>query len=106
MNEKDFMQSIIDLARKLNWMVYHTWNSIHSAKGFPDLVLVRRKRTIFIECKSDKGVLTEAQNDWLKALSEADNEVYVFRPSDVEECADILLRDVPPNRYEVKELII
>lgn len=92
--EKEFMASVIDLAQWLGWSCYHTWVSLHSAAGFPDLVLVKPPRVIFAELKSDRGFLKPAQALWLKALRECPGvEVYEWRPSMIEEITDILGRE-------------
>jgi len=88
-------------------------------KGFPDLVLVRREvvrmsdtpdrcfhgvvifaqpnipcefpgRVIFAELKSMRGALTEEQQEWIDTLKAAGQEVYVWRPSDIEEIERVL----------------
>jgi hypothetical protein len=42
--EKQFTGQVVQLARMLGWRVYHPWLSVHSAAGFPDLVLCRPPR--------------------------------------------------------------
>ncbi len=91
LSEKDFQQRIIDRARALGWLVYHTHNSRRSTAGFPDLVLCRRGRTLFVEVKAEKGRLSEAQKEWwVELLLNVTNEVYVWRPSDLAEIEDLL----------------
>ena len=82
LTERDFSQQVIELARLRGWKVYHTWSSIHSPAGFPDLVLTRKGRLIFAELKSDKGKLTPAQEEWLASLRETAARVYEWRPTD------------------------
>jgi hypothetical protein len=55
---------------------------IIGTKGFPDVVLVRRGRVIFAECKTGKGSLTKHQRAWKKALIEAGALWYEWRPED------------------------
>lgn len=89
-SEREFTQQVIDLAHYCGWRVYHTWSSVHSPAGFPDLVLVRRERLLFVELKSERGRLTTAQEEWLGALRAVCTrrgllglpEVAVWRPSD------------------------
>lgn len=94
MSEKQFREQVIDLARWLGWRLYFTWQSIHSPAGFPDLVLVRRGRLIFVELKSEKGRLTPEQALWLKELKQIPGiEVYTWRPGDFNEVARVLRRE-------------
>ena len=89
--EREFQQQVIDLAHIFHWRVYHTWMSIHSAGGFPDLTLARGNRLIFAETKSEKGRLTLAQAEWLEILKATGKcEVYVWMPSDWPEIVKIL----------------
>ena len=87
---KDFQPLIIMMARLLGWLVYHTYDSRRSQPGFPDLVLVRGTRLIFVELKRAKGKLTDAQEEWGAALQQTAAEYYVWRPDDLEEIEKIL----------------
>jgi len=86
--ESEFEAQVRQLARLCGWLCYHTWRSIHSPAGFPDLVLVRADgrpgdaRLIFAELKTARGKLTAAQQQWLEALRQTAAEVYVWRPDD------------------------
>ena len=90
--EKDFRQQVIDLARILGYKTYFSWTSIHSPRGFPDLVLANpeQKRVIFAELKSDKGKITPQQEEWLGILKDCGQTVYIWRPGDIEAIAEIL----------------
>lgn len=84
-NEAEFTAVVLELAAWRHWRTYHTWSSMHSAKGFPDLVLLRPPRLIFSELKSEKGRLGEEQAEWLGMLRELSGvEVYVWRPHDMD----------------------
>lgn len=76
------MQAIIDLARLLGWKTYHTFDSRRSEPGYPDLTLVKGRRLVFAELKTEKGRMTAAQDEWLEAFLQAGAEVCVFRPRD------------------------
>lgn len=89
LSEKDFRHQVIDLCKLLGWKHYFTWTSIHSPKGFPDLVLAR-ERIIFAELKTEKGKVTPNQQEWLDALKQANQEVYLWRPSDFDKIVEIL----------------
>ena len=91
--EKQFEAQVKDLALLFHWKYYHTWRSIHSPAGFPDDVLVR-ERVVFAELKSETGQPTPEQYFWLLALTEAGQECYLWRPSDLEtEIVDVLKGD-------------
>lgn len=55
LTEKDFQQLIIDTARALGWLVYHTHDSRRSAPGFPDLILLRPPELVVVEVKPAAG---------------------------------------------------
>ena len=96
LTEKEWSQQLVGtpakpgLARTLGWTTaYHTLRSKGSATGFPDWVLVR-ERVIFLELKTEKGHVSDAQAHWIKALVKAGAEVYVVRPRHLEEIARVL----------------
>jgi len=87
--EKQFEGQVKYLAKLFGWRYYHTWRSIHSPAGFPDVVMVRPPRLIFAELKSEKGKVSEEQWEWMEALGKV-AEVYLFRPDDFEVIKEIL----------------
>jgi hypothetical protein len=92
-SEKQWQSEVIALARDLGWLVYHTLRSKGSEPGFPDLVMVRGERVLFIEIKTMKGKLSSPQSFWLAALSHTTVEVYLWRPSDIQEAGEVLTGD-------------
>lgn len=91
--ERAFQDAIADLARMAGWTVAHfrparTRNGYRTAvaydgAGFPDLVLAHRTRGIlFIECKTNRGRLTDRQQTWLDQLTAAGAHAAVWRPAD------------------------
>jgi len=62
MTEDELLAAILDAAKYLGWRAYHVRNSkagiIQGDAGFPDLVLARKGRVLFVELKSEKGKLT------------------------------------------------
>ena len=94
-DEEAFMQRVIDLARDLGYRHYHPRDSRKSVAGWPDLVLVRPGRCLFVETKTDTGRLTAAQEDWLECLRDAGQEVHVWRPGDMAEIERVLRREAP-----------
>jgi len=90
--EADLREQVRDLCKLFRWKMYFTWRSFHSPAGFPDLVLANpeQKRVIFAELKSEKGQLTEKQKEWLDALAACGQEVYLWKPGDIEGIARLL----------------
>jgi hypothetical protein len=81
-SERGFMESLLMYARLMGWRVYHTHDSRRSEEGFPDLVMVRRGVEIFVELKTESGVVSGEQQAWLDDLAATPNGVYVWRPGD------------------------
>jgi len=89
------------LANQLGWTTYHTLRSKGSKTGYPDRTLVR-DRILFVELKREPETgkrgqplklshdVTDDQRAWLDKLANAGGEVYVWRPSDLDEIARIL----------------
>ena len=89
--EAGFQAAVIDLATRLRWKCYHSYDSRRDAPGFPDLTLVREGRLLFIELKTARGRLRPAQSAWLDALTGCFLvETYVLRPADWPEIERIL----------------
>jgi len=89
--ERDFLLSVIELATLLGWRCYHTWLSVRSASGFPDLVLVRPPRLVFAELKTGRRKPTPAQQEWLALLGACPQvEVYLWTPDCWEEIERVL----------------
>ena len=62
MSEADLQSQVTELAEKTGWLFYHTYRSDRSPAGFPDLVLVRPPRLLFVELKKQKAKRTPAQD--------------------------------------------
>lgn len=108
-SERQFQEQIVALARLNGWRVHWTWNSLHSPKGWPDLALCRLNPTargttselVFLECKTERGRLTEAQRDWLFILGAVPGVVArVVRPSDWPDIVELLSRRPAHGREE------
>lgn len=111
LTESQFQRQVTSLAQMLGWhwvhvsygpklnragavVRYTTPTTGTMAQGWPDLVLVRPKdsRLIFAELKRETGKTSPEQDtvlDILRSLSPM-VEVYVWRPSEVDEIARIL----------------
>ena len=100
MSEAELQASVIELAHVRGWMVAHFRANVliqrkdgntyratpvqADGAGFPDLVLCRRDRVLFVELKAQRGVLSPAQARWLAnlALALPDGSVFVWKPAD------------------------
>lgn len=101
-SERVWQTHVERIARTLGYRLYHTWTSVHSAAGFPDLVLVRPGvldedgcelrlgRVVFAELKTLGKDPTAPQQAWLDALAAAGADVHVWRPGDEQHVADVL----------------
>jgi hypothetical protein len=88
--EAQLQQAVIELARLLGYRVAHFrpaktergWRTPVEAdgKGFPDLVLAKPNRLVFVELKAAKGKVSDEQKDWLATLGSTGAEAYIFRP--------------------------
>lgn len=86
-SEKHLQELVRKSALLLGYKYFHVWNSIHSPRGFPDCVLAKPGRLIFVELKSATGKVTEDQQAWLDILNTiaVSVEVRVVRPADFDE---------------------
>ena len=106
-SEAEFQKAVITLAKLHRWKVMHTqpaqirpgrWITPTTGdQGFPDLVMTHPIRgTIFVELKTDKGVVSNTQWEWLNMLEDAGQEVHVWRPKDLQKISDRLAKE--PDR--------
>lgn len=84
MSERQLQELIIELAKRMGWLAYHTFDSRRSTPGFLDLVMVhpRQRRILWRELKSETGTTTPEQKAWISALSLVGADVDVWRPRD------------------------
>lgn len=108
LTEDQFWHQVTELASLLGWHWLHIRKSATGTrgaggrmmwrtpvagplgKGWPDLVLMRKGRTIFAELKSEKGKTSGDQDSVLAFLVDMGFDVYVWRPSDIEQIAELL----------------
>lgn len=86
--ERDLQDAVVDAARLFGYRVFHTrpartgkgWRTPvqYDGKGFPDLVLARPGRLMFVELKTGGGTVSQEQAGWIDVLSTTDAEMYVF----------------------------
>jgi hypothetical protein len=87
MTEAQLQSRVLGLAKFYAWDVYHTHDSRRSNPGWPDLVLIKPPRVLFVELKTHRGSLRPEQRHWLQMLRDAGQEVAVWRPADLEHVA-------------------
>jgi hypothetical protein len=88
--EREFQKQVLQLASMLGWRAYHPQLSKWSEKGWPDLVLARPPRLLFVELKSDRGKVSPHQDEWLRLLTACGQEAAVWRPADFDAIARVL----------------
>lgn len=96
--EKEFQEQVVEMAVNLHWLVYHTFDSRRSESGFPDLTMTNGKRLIFAELKREGEDPKYDQQVWLDTLTKTRMtsgerwlpEVYVWRPSNLDDIEQIL----------------
>lgn len=91
--ERQWQGQVEDLLQRFNWLYYHTWRSDHSAAGFPDITAVRDERLVFLELKTDDdkhSQPSDAQLEWLAALSRTGAHSGVYRPRDIAAVVELL----------------
>lgn len=92
MTEAELQAAVIEAAHLFKWLVHHVkpartpdgkyLTRIQGDAGFPDLVMVRGDRTLFVELKSATGRLRPEQKTWLNRLTDAHQETFVWFPVD------------------------
>ena len=102
--EDAFLRQVIELAKLRHWLIHHCrpartkkgWATpIQGDAGFPDLVLVREGRLLFVELKAQKGRVTPDQRIWLALLKDQagfhqGTGVYLWKPSDWAQIEEVL----------------
>ena len=88
--EKQFQATVIEYAERLGYLVYHTYDSRRSQRGFPDLVMVKEGRLVMAELKRETGRTKPEQAEWLRLLRSAGVEAYIWRPSTWPEIESVL----------------
>jgi|SRR5579884_1981939 len=92
--ESAFQNKVLELARLFRWRVHHMHDSRKQEwgtdSGFPDLVLCKPPRLLFVELKAADGRLTKEQSDWLCDVRSCGVEAYIWRPADFVEIGHVL----------------
>ncbi len=90
-SEADFQAQVVDLAETLGWSVFHDHDSRRNRAGLPDLELLRGPTMLRLELKTEKGIVSGAQEAYIARLKKikfvfAD----VIRPGDWDELVEVL----------------
>jgi hypothetical protein len=81
LSERDLKTNILTLASRMGWAVYHvpmTNMRNGGGRGYPDLTLARDGEVLWMELKTQVGLLTREQGMWMEALPSA----HIIRPID------------------------
>lgn len=82
MSEAVLLAHVRDAVKKLGGICYHTHDSRRSEAGFFDLVIVTAAGSLlFRELKSEKGKLSDEQEEWWRQLVRANADAGVWRPT-------------------------
>jgi hypothetical protein len=89
MSEADLQDAVIEYLQLTGWTVHAEraartadgWRTpIQGSPGFPDMVIVKGDRLMFVELKSAKGKLSPEQKVWRDVLIAAGQEWDLWRP--------------------------
>lgn len=94
MTESQLRSVVLQIAELNGWLWHYNPDSRKVRPGFPDLILVRSPRTLFVELKAERGTLKDQQKVWRNNLLAADQEWYLWRPSDLEDVVVALSPDM------------
>lgn len=103
MTEDELLEAITQAATYLGWRWTHSRRSDLALQmghsGFPDLVLARDGHVLFLELKTEAGIVSPDQRAWIDALAPEDYpgglgsqrvDVYVARPRDLDRILRLL----------------
>ncbi len=107
MSETTWQEQLLDLAHFLGWKHMFVrksigkgrkWTTATNVKGWLDLTLwsERQQRVMFVELKSEDGKPTPEQLAMMASWERAGQEVYLWRPSDLE-AAKVILQGPRPT---------
>lgn len=101
MSEDALQARVIALAKELDYLAYHTYNSRRSQPGWPDLVLgsLSRRRLVIRELKTSRGRVSPAQTAWLLVLRACGVDAGVWRPMDLLDGTILRILTAPPKEH-------
>ena len=99
MTEAELQALIVEVAELHDWLVFHDNDSRRNVAGFPDLVLVKSPRVLFLELKSEIGRVRAEQHAWMDALSRCDTIASaIVRPEHAERVIEYLQNPERPKK--------
>ena len=100
-DEKEFQAAIVKLAKELGWRISHLprvsaeveIRKLYDNTGFPDLVLAKDGKVLFLELKRLQGralhsLVSEDQWDWMQDLPPG--LAWIVGPADLQLVAELL----------------
>lgn len=90
--ERHLQDTIVEVARYTGWYVHHHYDSRRSEPGWPDLVLLKPPRALFVELKTETGKLRADQARVLELLQGCGLDVRIWRPHDLDDAIAELTR--------------
>jgi len=89
--EKDLRELVREFTVLFGWAFYFTHDARRSPEGFPDLVLVRPPRVLFVELKRETEGLSREQGAWRLALRDCPGvEYFLWGLRDADEIEETL----------------
>ncbi len=80
--ERDILKATRDILRLNGWKVWRNQQGLGSTPGRCDLEALRNRITIFIECKTAKGAMSDAQKKESEDIRKRGGEYILIRSVD------------------------
>lgn len=108
LSEAAWQSQVVGIAKQYGFTVFHPVRNQPTARGhkqqtepgWPDLVILGKRRALFMELKAEKGRIRPEQLTTLRRLHEAGCEVAILRPSDL----PLVLRVLGPQQERLHHL--
>lgn len=84
MTEVEFQATVMDAARIRGWLAVHFRQMVGNPSGWPDLILIRGRTTIYAELKREGGRVSRRQAEWIDRLRRVGADVRVWYPGDMD----------------------
>lgn len=101
--EERSLRVLVTAARRRGYLAYHTYDTRIACRscgripdvpargrGFPDLVIAKAPRVLFLELKGPAGRVTADQQLWIDELRNCGQDARVVRPADVGALVDLI----------------